>query len=243
MHRSRGFAVPALAACLLTAVVGCSGRSADAAPGPSGGTRTGTASPSATPSPSPTPSPTPSASPSPTPTPTPTPTCKATADMDEAARAAYLKGLEGQTYAQKHGLAAEYDGVYFHPDALHRPCEAQKVSVARFWVVMTNKVNRDPATGRTFGLLYSYEPIEDREFTFGPDNGFLEGSRPPDVGACRGTITVLHLGEPVEDKALPDRLNVDDSTLGFRGTEVEVSGDLVLYAVFMPPTTTANCPA
>ncbi|WP_449489258.1 hypothetical protein [Streptomyces lavendulae] len=47
----------------------------------------------------------------------------------------------------------------------------------------------------------------------------------------------------MEEKALPGQLNFEDSVYGSTGTEVKVSGDRVVYAVFIPPTSTTHCPA
>ncbi|MFD8980333.1 hypothetical protein [Streptomyces sp. NPDC059564] len=165
--------------------------------------------------------------------------------MDTDERFAYLRDLPGAE-GLKHGLYVFYDGVHFSPEPEQRPCEPQKMSVTQFWVVMKAEVNRDPVTRRTYAFSYRYELIEDRELSVGPERGHVEGSDPPAPTGCKGTITVLHLGDAVDEDALPRDLSFQNSDgVGFAKdmTSVKVSGDLVLEAQFVPPRAPQLCKA
>ncbi|MEV8533087.1 hypothetical protein [Streptomyces sp. NPDC051211] len=232
MRRLRGLAAPALAVALF-GLAGCSDPAPAAAGSPA--TRAGTSSPPPTAIPSPPPTPTP------TPTPTtvaPTPECVNTGAMDEGKLAGYLTRLKSSSGSYgSRGLTIDDDGLRFRPDPTERPCSAVKVKLTRFWVDITR--------GRTSAerFAFDYKPIDSTAVPVGPADGTAAGSVPPDSEACRGSLSVVHLGPALTEEQLPYSLEMPTvfTPEGRGAMDVKVKADLSVAATFIPPTVPDGC--
>ncbi len=245
---SRRHVAPVAAGALLL-LAGCSDdgsrpSSADgparssAAPAPSSpGTGTVTASPT----------PPPTATPTVTAAPAPVADCVDTSAFNPTRLRDYLVDLPGDTSGVKALHVDEY-GVWFRPAVDHRACRALYVNVSQFWVTVTSNtstVRRTPGVGRATDAdyLYEYEPIGTTAVTLTLGVGNVPGSAPPEPTACKGTLTVVHLGEAITDAELPDTLTFEPSLTGYgKGvSSITLKPDRVLAAGLVSPTGGTGC--
>ncbi|MFD0258306.1 hypothetical protein [Kitasatospora indigofera] len=257
-RRRAGTAVTG-AGALLLALAGCSGDSghgsAEAAAGPAVTTAA-----------------TPTSVPTPTPTLTPTPVaaCTDTSAYTQKQLHDYLKTLPNSNGASHTGLYTDYDGVYYEPAFEHRPCQVPQVSVTQFWVTLDGSSAGRPTPGGSWTptwrpaptiptfpgqgdpgatpddstSLFTYSLIGTTPLALTPGPGSVANSAPPFPEYCKGTLTVLHLGEAVKEAELPDSLSFK-SRLGVDrdhgASQVTVNADRVIDATLVAPKSSTGC--
>ncbi|MFC9331634.1 hypothetical protein [Kitasatospora sp. NPDC057015] len=256
--RSRRGVGPVLAGAVL-ALAGCSGAG-------SGGTSAdGTGGPAATTAQS-SPSPSPTAAPTPTTSPTPRPVadCTDTSAFTQQQLHDYLVKLPSKT-GTLNGLHTSYDGVHFDPAFDHRACKALYVNVTHFWVLVSGtapatfnpndwrsgipglsprpRIPGLPTSTRTPGQQaeYTYEAISTTPLALTLGVGLVVGTRPPEPEHCKGTLTVVHLGDAITDQELPETLRFEPTTIDHGASTVTVKADRALHATLVPPSSTTGC--
>ncbi|MCX5192432.1 hypothetical protein OOK31_00770 [Streptomyces sp. NBC_00249] len=239
-HRSRELAVTAVTAALLSALAGCSEGAAPPPASPaslaSGSARPVTPAPAASAPPAPT-----SAAPTST---APSAECADTGAMAPEKLATYLARLKSSSgsYGSK-ALKIDGAGLSFAPDPTERPCAPVKVALSRFWVDVsrggTTPGSSRPSPGQEFRYVFMDRPV----LTVGPTDGIVEGSVPPQSSACRGSLSVVHVGADITEADLPSDLEMPTSyTAAGRGAmDVKVTSDRVLAATFVPPSAPGGC--
>ncbi|RSS40769.1 hypothetical protein EF912_32030 [Streptomyces sp. WAC07061] len=228
MHRARApFVLPATLVAVLSAVSGCSG----------GG---GTAAPVASPSPSglvhyaPA---TGSAAPAASPSPTAPKECVRTAGMSVEQLTGYLKELRSTSGDyQTKGLTLDSSGLNFTPEDIKRPCEAVTVKLTHYWVDLKKTREANAVNGARYE--YAYTQIGTASHAAGPQDGRVPDTAPPGSSACRGTVSVAHLGEEPPLRSLPYDLKLMDTPAP---VPVTVSGDGVLSAIYVSPPHPESC--
>jgi hypothetical protein len=229
MGSARAFSVPAAAVAALLAVSGCS----DDKP-------TAQASPSKKASPSELAHYT--AAPDPT-TPTQSPTtaaptkCVKTTGMSVEKLTTYLKELPNTSGAyQSKGLTLDSSGVNFTPEAIQRPCKAVTVKLARYWVEFEK--TREASVVSPAFYEYQYTPISVTSLKAGPQDGRVPDTAPPAGSDCQGSLSVVYLGEDIPPRDLPSDLELTDTTAP---VPIDVIGDGVLSALYVPPISLVSC--
>ena len=251
----------ALGGLLVLALAGCSGDgaghvSADGASSPAATT--------AASSPSPTPTPTATS------TPTPVADCTDTSAYDQKQLHDYLKSLPNEHGASHPGLYTDYAGLYFEPAFDHRACRTLYVSVTQFWVTLDGSSAGKPTPGASWTptwrpapviptfrgggdpsaspddstALFTYSVIGTTQLALTTGAGYISGSMPPAPEYCKGTLTVVHLGEPIKDSELPDTLSFK-SRAGVNtdhgASQVTVNADRVIDATLVAPSSSTGC--
>ncbi|WP_371482626.1 hypothetical protein [Kitasatospora sp. NBC_00315] len=245
-------AVPALAGVLLT-LAGCSsdGSRPASADGPA---TTAATAPTSAPTPTPTPTAAATTAPAPTTARSPVADCIDTSAFTTTQMHDYLTALPGASSGLK-GLRTDEYGVYFDPAVDHRSCRTLYVNVSHYWVLVTTDTSdttgttgttrRTPGTGRVTDThyVYVYAPISTTAVALTLGVGNVPGTAPPEPAACKGTLTVVHLGEAITDAELPATLSFESSPTGYgKGTsEVTVKADRALSAVLVSPTSRTGC--
>ncbi|MCX5213840.1 hypothetical protein OG689_32005 [Kitasatospora sp. NBC_00240] len=248
-----------LLACSLLALAGCSGSDPGHASADAGRSASASAQ-----SPDPSPSPSPSPSPTVSHTPPPVADCTDTAAFGQQQLHDYLAKLPSDS-GGLNGLHTSYDGVHYNPSVDHRPCKTLYVNVTHFWVVVVGGgrptfnpgdwstgipgfPSRTPYPGvptstRTSSAEaeFTYKLISTTPLALTLGAGTVIGSRPPAPETCRGTLTVVHLGDPITDEELPDSLRFEASTLDHGASTVKVKADRAIDATLVPPSSRVGC--
>ncbi|MFF9819258.1 hypothetical protein [Streptomyces sp. NPDC014006] len=163
--------------------------------------------------------------------------CVKTAGMNVQQRTKYLKELRsGSGEYRSKGLTLDSSGLNFLPEAVQRPCEAVTVKLAHYWVDI--KKRRQATTLGPAAYEYQYTPISVSSHRAGPKDGRVPDTAPPQGTVCRGTLSVVYLGEDIPLRALPYSLELIDTTAPY---PVEVHGDGVLSAVYIAPGSLESC--
>ncbi|NNN33288.1 hypothetical protein HLK59_23590 [Streptomyces sp. S3(2020)] len=229
MGSARTFFIPAAAVAALLTVSGCSEDEPTARSSPSE-----KASPSElahyTAAPDPT---TPTQSPT-----TAAPTeCVKTTGMSVEELTTYLKELPNSSGAyQSQGLTLDSSGINFTPEAIQRPCKAVKVKLARYWVEFEK--TREETAVSPASYEYRYTPISVTSLKAGPKDGRVPDTAPPGGSDCQGSLSVLYVSEDISLRYLPSDLELTDTTAP---VPVDVPGDGVLSALYVPPISLVSC--
>lgn len=227
MHRARAlFVLPATLVAALLAVSGCSEAGKPAAqvpaPTPSGLVHYTPATGSAAPS---------------SPLPTALKECAQTAGMSVEQLTGYLKELRSTSGDyQTKGLTLDSSGMNFTPEDIKRPCEAVPVKLAHYWVDLKKTHEANVISGARYE--YSYTLIGITSHAAGPQDGRVPNTAPPGPSACRGTVSVIYLGQDLPLRALPYDLKLVDTTAP---VPVKVDGDGVLSAIYVSPPHPDSC--
>jgi len=176
-------------------------------------------------------------------TPTQSPTaavpaeCVKTTGMSVEQLTDYLRKLRssGGEY-QSRGLTLDSSGLNFTPEAIQRPCEAVTVKLAHYWVDVEK--TREATAVSPARYEYRYTLISITSHKAGPQDGRVPDTAPPGGTDCRGTVSVVYLGEDIPLRSLPYNLELIDTTAPL---PVEVDGDGVLSAIYVSPVGVESC--
>ncbi|POX44462.1 hypothetical protein C3489_36390 [Streptomyces sp. Ru71] len=149
----------------------------------------------------------------------------------------YLKNLRSGSGAyQSKALTLDSSGLNFAPEAIQRPCEAVTVKLARYWVDI--KKTRDATQFGPASYEFRYTPIGVSSHKAGPKDGRVPDTAPPAGSVCRGTVSVVYVGDDIPSQALPYSLELIDTTAPY---PIKVDGDGVLSAIYVAPGSVESC--
>jgi hypothetical protein len=149
----------------------------------------------------------------------------------------YLRKLRSSSGAyQSRGLTLDSSGLNFAPEASQRPCEAVMVKLAHYWVDVEK--TREASAVSPARYEYRYTLISATSYKAGPQDGRVPDTAPPGGTDCRGTVSVVYLGEDIPLGALPYNLKLIETTAPL---PVEVDGDGVLSAIYVSPVGVESC--
>lgn len=98
-----------------------------------------------------------------------------------------------------------------------------------------------PAARGSQEPTFTYKLINTTPLALTLGAGTVIGSGPPAPETCRGTLSVVHLGEPITDAELPDSLRFESSPIDRGASTVTVKADRAIDATLVPPSSRAGC--